>query len=99
MSEAEIARSIISYIVSQGGYAWKVHGSGVQSKGQPDIDGYIPTSVGILHLKIEVKTPTGRPSALQNYMINLYQKAGYVAGIVTSVDELKELIRVASQTR
>lgn len=94
--ETPITQDCIAWIKDQGGDAWHVHGSALQRSGEPDICGEIPDGVGgWLHLKIEVKTPTGKPSKLQEYRLAQYAKAGYVTGIVTSVDELKTVVEAA----
>lgn len=91
--EAKIVSEILKWLKENGGDGYKVWGNNVQRAGEPDIDGVYPkTSGGYHHLKIEVKTKKGKPTPLQLYRIAQYKKYGYVSGVVTSVDELKELI-------
>lgn len=60
----------------------------MQRSGEPDISGEYPTtSDGWVHLKIEVKTEEGAPSPLQLFRLRNYWRAGYLVGIVTSVEE------------
>ena len=100
--ETKITVACIQWIKDVGGDAWHVHGSAMQRAGEPDIDGVLPYSRVVkygaheapqywIHLKIEVKTATGKPSELQIERLRRYSKMGYCAGIVTSVDELKAL--------
>jgi len=92
--ETLIVNKLISYIKAQGGDAWHVHGSALQRAGEPDIDGWIPTRWGAAHIKVEVKTPEGRPTALQLVMLRKYHKAGYLVGVVTCVQDLKILVSI-----
>ena len=91
-SETAITNAIIDWIKEQGGDGFHIHGSMYQRSGEPDIDGWIPTSNGVQHLKLEVKTPTGKPSKLQLVRLDRYVKACYTAGIVTNIDECKHLV-------
>lgn len=91
-SETKITQACIHYIKSKGGDAWHVHGSMFQRSGEPDIDGWLPYGSHLFHLKVEVKTPIGKPSKLQLERLRVYHRAGYVVGIVTSVEELMDLL-------
>lgn len=96
--ETKIVLKILDYIRHCGGDGWKVHGSELQRAGEPDLDAWIPDPRGgHIHMKLEVKTPTGEPSPLQVHRINTYKRAGYLAEIVTSVDDLKEAINAYTQ--
>lgn len=92
-AETIIVQAIIKYIKNKGGDAFHVHGSGVQRSGEPDIDGSMPDGDGWIHLKVEVKTPSGTPSAIQLYRIEEYKKRGYCAGIVTDIISFAELVQ------
>lgn len=87
-TETSIVRKIKKFVHSAGGRAWHVHGSSLQPSGEPDIDGYLNG----FHLKIEVKTPKGKPTQDQLHRLCDYNKAGYVVGIVTDVYEFINLI-------
>lgn len=87
--ETLIQKKIQKWIKATGGDSWKVHGSGMQRVGEPDIDGWLPYEYGHIHLKLEVKTPTGVPSKIQVVRLRKYWKAEYLAAIVTSVQELE----------
>ena len=92
-AETYITDGIIAWIEGQLGDAHKVHGNGIQRSGEPDIDGAIEWTKGVfVHLKLEVKTPTGKPSRLQVARIRRYKELGYCAGFVTSVYDTRELI-------
>lgn len=87
--ETAIATRIIKWIKIRGGDAWSVHGSALQRTGEPDIDGWLPKN---WHLKLEVKTKTGKPSKIQIHRLRQYHRAGYIAGVVTSVENLEVLV-------
>lgn len=44
------------------------------------------------HLKVEVKTPEGKPTKRQLHRLRQYSARGYWVGIVTCVRDLKQLI-------
>lgn len=72
---------------------YHVHGSEMQRGGEPDIDGSVILSSDRWgHLKVEVKTPIGLPTPRQLYRLREYHKRGYVVGIVTSVDEMQQIL-------
>lgn len=90
-TETDIVQKIIAYIKLQGGDAFHVHGSIFQRKGEPDISGEIDIWRGWRHLKIEVKRPGEAPTNLQIKRLRHYHKAGYVAGVVTSLEDFVDL--------
>lgn len=90
--EKDITQAIIDWIQENGGDAHKIHGSLFQRKGEPDIDAALPYGGIIYHLKIEVKRKDGKPTYLQILRLRKYHTLGYVAGIVTSINELETLI-------
>ncbi len=93
--ETAIVRACIAWVASCGGRAWHVNGSLLQPTGEPDIDGYIWSLrlQRVLHLKIEIKTPTGKVSPKQALRLLEYTRAGYVTGVATSVREFEQIIR------
>ncbi len=100
LPETRITEACIAWLKKNGGDGWHVHGSSLQRQGEPDICGEFPTPSGVwLHLKIEVKTPTGVLSKLQEVRLDKYGKRGYIVGVVTSVNELREIIHNASTIR
>lgn len=93
-SETAIVRTLMKHIKSLGGDSYHVHGSQFQRTGEPDISGELPLYMGHkMHLKIEVKTATGKASPLQLYRLKSYRAYGYIAGVVTSVDEFDKLVK------
>lgn len=88
-AETSITQAIIARIKELGGWAYHVHGSAMQPAGLPDIDGCLPDG---RHIKVEVKTPTGKPSELQKHYVTMFARYGYITGFVTSVEEFNDLI-------
>lgn len=69
-------------------YAEKVAGDGRRS-GKPDIDACLRGRA----LKLEAKRPKiGKPTKLQLANLDRWRKAGAVAEIVTSVDDVKQIL-------
>lgn len=94
--ETSITQAIITYIKDLGGDAYHVHGSATQRGGEPDIDGWctpIDNPPINVHLKLEVKVPGEELMPRQRYRLQRYWKAGYLAGVVTSIEDLKLLIK------
>lgn len=96
-AETAITNAIIKWICANDGDAWHVHGSMFQRKGEPDIEGFIHWGGAFRHLKLEVKTATGKPDPLQIYRLKVYSRAGYVAGIVRSVEQTQLLLGLHTQ--
>lgn len=94
MKESQLDQMLIAYIKNSGGDAWKVKGGAMQRRGEPDIDGWLPYLDTVIHLKLETKTAGGVVSPLQRYRLITYRTAGYCAGVVRSVEELKDLVQL-----
>lgn len=92
--ETIIVRACLKWLLLNKGRGWHVNGSILQPT-EPDIDGYVWSSVlnRFLHLKIEMKTTTGKPSKKQLMRIAEYRLAGYISGIASSLAEFIQLIR------
>lgn len=91
--EAKIGRKIREYIENVGGFTFKVHGGPQMMAGLPDIiccyKGYF--------IGIEVKQPGQKPSARQEFVMRLIQRAGGVAIVATSVERVQEVIDSLTQ--
>ena len=85
--EQKIQSKIIKYLESIGAYIVKVIKA--TKAGVPDIIACLNGRF----IALEVKTPKGRPSELQLYNIEKIQKAGGIAGVVRSVEDVKTLIK------
>jgi hypothetical protein len=92
--ETAIANALVAWIKSKGGDGYKIIGSASQRGGEPDITGEIYSErLGRwVHLKLEVKTFLGAATLRQTARVQLYQKRGYCAGVVRSVEELVDLL-------
>lgn len=72
-------------------FLFKVHGSGFQKRGIPDLIGCINGRFTGLEIK-DPKNKSYGATKLQLWVIGLIKKAGGIAGVVTSLEEAKELI-------
>ena len=89
MLEKDITAKIMRYLKTVPGcFAYKTHGGMYGTAGLPDVVCcYHGMFVGL-----EVKTPSGKLSKLQETMIQRIQAAKGQAFKVTSVDEVKEIL-------
>lgn len=89
MKESVIVKSIMTYLKSLPGcFCWKEHGGMYGTAGIPDI---ICCYDGRFY-GFEVKTDTGRPTALQEAVIRKIRAAGGIAAVVRSTDEVKNIL-------
>lgn len=89
MKEKAIENKIKSYLKTIDGlYFFKEHGGLYGTAGVPDI---ICCYKG-LFVALEVKAEDGNATTLQNATIKRIRKAGGIAEIVRSVDEVKRII-------
>ena len=90
MLEKEITAQIMRYLKTVPGcFAWKEHGGPHGTAGIPDIICcYRGRFVGL-----EVKTPSGKLSKLQEITIQKIRAAKGQAFKVTSVEEVKEILQ------
>lgn len=86
MLESAIQKKIIDYLHSKGAYTVKVIQA--NKNGVPDI----LCCLNGIFIGLEVKTEKGKPSALQLRNIKQIKKASGIAGVVRSVDDVKELL-------
>lgn len=90
--EKYVVKRILAYLRSDavGAYANKTHGSPMITRGVPDIIGCLDG----VYLALEVKkNASGKPTAMQVHQIGLIRKAGGVADVVSSVDEVKAIVK------
>lgn len=89
MKESDIVRAILKYLKTMPGcFAWKEHGGMYGTAGIPDV---ICCYRGSFY-GFEVKTKDGEPTKLQEATIRKIQKAGGIALVVRSVDEVRAVI-------
>lgn len=95
MREADIVRAILTHLRSlPDSFCWKEHGGMYGTAGLPDII----ACVGGRFYGFEVKTEKGRPTALQEATIRKIRKAGGVAEIVRSVEDVRRVLDTAGKT-
>ena len=86
MREQAIQTAITKYLDKRGAYWVKIVTA--SKSGVPDILACVEGRL----VGLEVKTATGRPSELQLYNIEKIKKAGGIAGVVRSVECVKDLL-------
>jgi hypothetical protein len=89
MTERAIVKAILAYLNGLPGcLARKRWGGGMGVAGDPDIDACLRGR----SLQLEVKRPGEKPTLLQVKRLGEWRKAGAIAGVVVSVDEVKDLL-------
>lgn len=91
MKESKIQKDMLQYLSSIGSYTFKTITSNI--RGVPDII----TCYKGRFFAFEVKTKIGKPTPLQQIAIDKILANGGIAGIVRSVEDVKELIAQHSQ--
>lgn len=95
--DAEIYPGIFAYKLK--GDAYHVHGSAVQRKGEPDIDGAVPFLFNgyqyNVHFKIEAKVGKNEASEIQKRRLNRWSELGYTVGVARSLEEFKAIVVAA----
>ena len=95
MKETQIVSKIIKYInhsPTVDGFAWKNHGGLYGTKGLPDIMAVIRKGEKSFFLCFEVKTEIGKATEIQKKIIKRFTDLKIMAGVVRSLDEVKELL-------
>lgn len=87
MSEQQIQKRILDHLAKLPN-TWSVKVISANKNGVPDI----LACVNGKFVAIEVKTPTGRVSPLQEYQINRINNSGGLAAVARSVDDVKKLL-------
>ena len=89
MKEADIVKAIMKYLKTVPKcFAWKEHGGMYGTAGIPDII----ACVNGKFYGFEVKTETGKPTALQQATIRKILDAEGIAIVVRSVDEVRAVL-------
>lgn len=89
MTEKAIVKAILAYLNGLPGcLARKRWGGGMGAAGDPDIDACLRGR----SLQLEVKRRGEKPTLLQVKRLGEWRKAGAIAGVVVSVDEVKDLL-------
>jgi Holliday junction resolvase len=90
MPEKSVVTSILRYLKTVPGcFCWKEHGGMYGTAGIPDII----DCVNGRFVALEVKTPSGKATKLQEATIKKILKAGGVAAVVRSVDEVRAILK------
>lgn len=85
MLEQQIQKKILDYLKHEG---WFFKAITCNKNGVPDIIGVIEGRL----IALEVKRLGNKPTKIQQYQIEQIQKAGGLAAVVTSVEDVKKVI-------
>lgn len=89
MKEADIVKAIMKFLKTLPNcFAWKEHGGMYGTAGIPDII----ACIGGKFYGFEVKTDIGKPTKLQESTIRKINKAGGIAVVVRSADDVKSIL-------
>lgn len=90
LKESDIVKTILKYLKTVPEcFCWKEHGGMYGTAGIPDI---ICCYRGKF-VAFEVKAEKGKPTALQDSVINKIQKCGGKAAVVRSAEDVKAVLR------
>ena len=93
--ESSIVNRILKWLTKQPNcYAEKTHGGRWGRAGKPDITGCIKGR----RFELEVKRPGAKPTKLQLEALKKWKEAGAIAEVVTSVEEIKTILKGADET-
>ncbi len=92
--ESASVTKILTYLRRRGAFVEKVHGSGYQRRGLPDL---IVCYRG-RYIAFEVKAGAGKTTPLQDLALGEIMAAGGQAHVVRSVDEVARVIDLIDQT-
>lgn len=88
MSENRLNRKVKDWINTiPGAWAYKRRG-GVGNRGMPDISGCLFS----IRIEMEGKLPGNKPTRLQQYFLDLFQKQGCISGWYTSFEEAQAIL-------
>ncbi|MCM1439356.1 MAG: VRR-NUC domain-containing protein [Roseburia sp.] len=89
MKESDIVKAIMKYLKTMPNcFCWKEHGGMYGTAGIPDII----ACIGGRFFGFEVKTENGKPTGLQEATIRKIIKAGGLAAIVRSVEDVRTIV-------
>lgn len=91
--ETLIRKKIVAYLRSIGALVVKYHGSPYSQAGVSDLIGSLPGGRAFF---IEVKRPGNKASALQKRFLDEARNVGAVAGVVTSVDDVRRILELGT---
>lgn len=86
MSESKMQRKILKWCKDNKIKAWHTR---FPPKGMPDIEVALDNGTTI---RVELKTPKGKLSAIQKYQIEEFKKRGHSAVECRSVEQFKEIV-------
>ena len=89
--ESTLQRNAIVYLRNAGAYVFNVPGTGMEQRGTADL---LICHRG-LFIATELKLPGEEPSKLQEYELGRVRKAGGIAAVIESMEELEALLNAS----
>ena len=86
--EAKIVAAVVRMLEKRGALVVNIHGSVYSRAGTPDLVGVLPGGVAFC---LEVKTPDGVASKLQERAIRRWSERGARAAVVRSVEDAERV--------
>lgn len=102
-AETALQREIRKWVEGVGGKCIKVHGDEFTEEGTPDLIGsvrvhFVSQQITVLvPFAFETKTGNNRTTAIQDYRLSQWSKAGVAANKVTSLHQAKTLIELKAK--
>ena len=84
--ESKISNQIRAEISKRGGYSIKLHSSGFQGAGEPDVIACIKGQL----IAIETKRPGEHLKPIQTHRLNQWLRAGAITIVATSREDFKK---------
>ena len=88
MKESTLQHNAIAYLRNAGAYVFNVPGTGMEQRGTADL---LICHRG-LFIATELKVSGETPSKLQQYELEKVRKAGGIAAVIESMEELEVLL-------
>ena len=89
MKEADLQRAIQRYLKSEGHFVFKVHGGPMMMPGLPDLIACVDGQF----VGLEVKQPGGKPTLIQEAVLEKIRASHGVASVVCSVEDVEDVLR------
>lgn len=86
--EARVGRKIAAWLMEQGHFVFKVHGSALMMAGLPDLIACVDGRF----IGIEVKMPGNKPSIRQLYVHRRIERSGGTIIVAYNLDDVKKVL-------
>lgn len=91
--ETALSNAIQKYIETDlRGKVMKLHGSPMQSRGEPDLIGGFIRDGQVIHFAVELKMPGEQPTPIQKFRLAQWDFVGFRTGVVYSLLDFKRIV-------